>query len=265
MGEISPRHSHARCDMRHLCMGAETSVFPETADIETSSDAYAARFSGPTGAWMLQVQERIVVRLLSESSTKTVLDVGGGHGQLAGPLCRNGYAVTVLASSDSCKRRVAGLVDAGQCRFQVGNVVRMPFSDRAFDAVVCVRLLPHCGAWPALIAELCRVAAKAVVVDYPTTRSLNRIAPAFFGAKKQIEGNTRTWRMFSPAEIRNEFAKHGYQPEKQVGQFFFPMVLHRMLKCRPLSAAMEGVSRLTGLNAWLGSPVIVKMVKAEWH
>jgi ubiquinone/menaquinone biosynthesis C-methylase UbiE len=143
----------------------------------------------------------------------------------------------------------------------VGNVIQMPFPDRAFDAVVCVRLLPHCEAWPAFVAELCRVAARQVIVDYPTNRSLNKIAPAFFGAKKQIEGNTRTWRMFHPAEIAAEFRKHGYRIERQIGQFFFPMVLHRMLKCRPLSAALEGASRMVGLGRLFGSPVIVKMVR----
>ena len=29
--------------------------FPETADIHTSSDEYATRFSGPAGEWMLAV------------------------------------------------------------------------------------------------------------------------------------------------------------------------------------------------------------------
>ena len=242
-------------------MAPDQQTFPETADIETSSDGYAARFAGPTGSWLLSVQERVVLGLLKETSAKTVLDVGGGHGQLAAPVCRAGYAVTVLGSSDLCRRRIAGLVDSGQCRFQVGNVIRLPFPDCAFDAVLCFRLVTHCNHWPELIAELCRVSAREVIVDYPTTRSLNAIAPLLFGAKKQVEGNTREWRLFGPAELRNEFAKHGYRLEKQVGQFFFPMVLHRMLKCKTLSVVLEGASRAIGLNRLFGSPVIVRMVR----
>ena len=55
----------------------------ETADIETSSDGYAARFAGPVGEWMLEIQETITVALLPKTPSATILDVGGGHGQLA--------------------------------------------------------------------------------------------------------------------------------------------------------------------------------------
>ena len=242
-------------------MGTDNSHFPETADIETSSDGYAARFAGATGEWMLSVQERVVLRFLNGTAAKTVLDVGGGHGQLAGPLCRAGYAVTVLGSSDVCRTRISTLADAGQCRFLVGDVLRLPFPDRSFETVLCFRLITHCTKWPSLVAELCRVADRNVIVDYPTSRSLNKIAPALFGAKKQIEGNTRTWRLFIHTEIDGEFARHGYRLDQRRGQFFFPMVLHRMLKCRPVSAAMEGASRLAGLNCLFGSPVIARMVR----
>jgi len=242
-------------------MGTDDSHFPETADIETSSDGYAARFAGATGEWMLSVQERVVLRFLNGTAANTVLDVGGGHGQLAGPLCRAGYAVTVLGSSDACRTRISTLADAGQCRFQVGDVLHLPFPDRSFETVLCFRLITHCTKWPSLVAELCRVADRNVIVDYPTSRSLNKIAPALFGAKKQIEGNTRTWRLFSHAEIDGEFGRHGYRLDQRRGQFFFPMVLHRMLKCRPVSAAMEGASRLAGLNCLFGSPVIARMVR----
>jgi hypothetical protein len=64
--------------------------YPETADIHTSSDEYALRFSGPAGEWMLAVQERIALRMVRRFPDATILDVGGGHGQLALPLCRDG-------------------------------------------------------------------------------------------------------------------------------------------------------------------------------
>ena len=57
-----------------------TCPFPETADIHTSSEEYADRFSGPAGAWMLGVQEKIALRLLRRFEDVSVLDVGGGHG-----------------------------------------------------------------------------------------------------------------------------------------------------------------------------------------
>ena len=63
---------------------ATQGVLPVPApDVETASDDYAARFAGPVGAWMLQVQERAVLELIAPWPGASVLDVGGGHAQLA--------------------------------------------------------------------------------------------------------------------------------------------------------------------------------------
>lgn len=236
-------------------------MFPETADIETSSEAYAARFSGPTGAWMLHVQESIVLDLLKSRHAATVLDVGGGHGQTAIPLCRERMQVTVVASAESCRRRIASVVEHGQCQFTVGNLIQLPFSDQSFDAALCFRLVTHCERWPQLIQELCRVARHAVIIDYPTGQSLNRLAPQLFKAKKKLEGNTRTFRLFRHDELEHEFNRHGFRTGRRAGQFFLPMVLHRMLKCRPLSATLESACRRWGLSRRWGSPVIAEMLR----
>jgi|GEM_PF-135737 len=244
-------------------------AFPETADIETASDDYAQRFAGAVGAWMLKMQETVVLDLLQNHPAVPtlrevgILDVGGGHGQLAVPLCRAKYPVTVVGSAKACVRRIAALVDTGQCRFQVANVLKLPFADRSFDTVLCFRLVTHCARWEELIGELCRVAARAVIVDYPTSQSLNCMAPHLFGAKKKLEGNTRTFRLFRHEEIAGAFARHNFVPGRRCGQFGLPMVLHRRLKCRPLSAVMEGLLRQAGLVRRWGSPVILELRRQE--
>ena len=237
-----------------------TGPFPETADIDTSSDDYATRFAGAAGAWMLDVQERLTLRLLQPPPPTELLDVGGGHGQLAGPLCREGIPVTVLGSADSCRHRIQSIVDQGQCSFVVGNVIELPFPDQSFDTVISFRLLTHCETWPTLVQELCRVSAGPVIVDYPTSQSLNRIAPMLFKAKQKYEKDTRTWRLFLHREVRDAFAANGYHPERRRGQFFLPMVLHRALKSPTLSAPMEALCRIMGLTRLWGSPVITRMV-----
>jgi ubiquinone/menaquinone biosynthesis C-methylase UbiE len=234
-------------------------AYPETADIHTSSEAYAGRFAGAAGAWMLDVQERLTRAMLEDYPGVEILDVGGGHGQLAVPLARAGHPVTVLGSDDSCRRRIQSELDAGRCRFLVGNVVELPFEDNSFDTVLCFRLVTHCAQWPRLIRELCRVARRAVIVDYPTSQSVNVIAPALFGAKKKVEKNTRTWTLFRHRQIHQAFAEGGFVLHRADKQFFLPMALHRILKSRALSAGLEGVCRALGLTALWGSPVIVEM------
>ncbi len=238
----------------------EKTPFPETADIETSNDDYATRFKGATGAWMLEVQERGVLSLLREKAAPgaTVLDVGGGHGQLAIPLCRDGYKVTVIGSAESCRHRISEIVDSGACKFDVGNVVALPYPDKSFDAVVAVRMLTHCSVWPQLVKEMCRVSRGPVITDYPTSQSLNAIAPALFEAKKKYEKNTRTWTLFKHRRVREAFDAAGYAETRRYAQFFLPMVIHRALKCRALSAFLEGTCRVIGLTRLWGTPVIIR-------
>ncbi len=229
---------------------------PETADIETSSDDYARRFSGAAGEWMLTVQERAVLKLIDGRSLSCVLDVGGGHGQLARPLSAVGYQVTVLGSDESCQTRLRDLLQDGKVTFRVGSVLASPFPDRAFELVTSIRLLPHCAAWKALIGELCRVSAQCVLVDYPTTQSVNAFSPLLFGAKKGIEKNTRPYSLFSHAQIDAAFAAHGFRRVGRIAEFFFPMVLHRMLKAPAISSWIEGAARVVGVTSLLGSPVV---------
>jgi SAM-dependent methyltransferase len=231
----------------------------EPADIATSSDAYAARFAGPSGAWLLGVQERLTLAALRAAGARTVLDVGGGHGQLARPMVRDGFDVTVLGSAPVCAHRIRDLVDAQRCRFVTGDVLQLPFPDRSFDAVLSFRLVMHCDEWPRLVAEFCRVARHTVVIDYPLQSGLNALAPWLFAAKKSLERNTRTWRNFRHAELAEAFARHHFLRASRQGQFLWPMVLHRALKSPALSAALE--SATLGLNRRLGSPVIAAFTR----
>ena len=232
--------------------------FPETADIETSSDDYATRFAGPAGEWFLKCQSDIVLDWMKATPGATILDVGGGHGQLAIPLARAGHKVTVLGSDESCRRRIDAEVARGDIAFAVGNVIQLPYPDRHFDVVVSIRLLPHCERWPELVAELCRVARRAVIVDYPATRSLNVFSDALFAMKKKVEKNTRPYRLFTRAEVDAGFARSRFAPAARHPEFFWPMVLHRMLKRPALSTLLESLPRAFGLTHLLGSPVLAR-------
>jgi 2-polyprenyl-3-methyl-5-hydroxy-6-metoxy-1,4-benzoquinol methylase len=232
------------------------SDFPETADIETSSDGYAARFSGPLGDWMLRLQTEQVLAWLAATQATSVLDVGGGHGQLALPLARAGFSVSVLGSAPECARRLQAAPGAPAPAFQTGNVLALPFPDRAFDAVVSVRLLPHCERWLELVRELCRVARRAVVVDYPVCSIGSRLLQPLFGLKKRIEGNTRTWRSFTHAELAEAFSGAGFSRTARCGQFSAPLVIHRLLRQPALSQVIEALPRRLGWTQTHGSPVL---------
>ncbi|MBE9069023.1 methyltransferase domain-containing protein [Leptolyngbya cf. ectocarpi LEGE 11479] len=237
---------------------ALNTLFPETADIETSSEDYATRFAGAIGQWLLQVQETATLKMLAPYPEARVLDVGGGHGQLTQALIEAGYKVTVLGSAAECKARIQTYVDQGQCAFDVGNVLDMPYADNAFDVVISYRFLAHVTRWQEFLKELTRVASRAVMVDYPTVRSVNAIAPALFKFKKGLEGNTRPFICYQEPDITNFCQSLGWRQRQRYAQFFWPMVLHRTLGNPTLSSGLELAPRLTGLTKLFGSPVITK-------
>jgi SAM-dependent methyltransferase len=230
---------------------------PEHADVESSSDAYARRFAGPVGAWFLEVQARTTLELLAGWPGARVVEFGGGHGQLTGPLLDRGHEVTVYASDPACRARVARWVDAGAARFACGDLLQAPFPDGAFDVALAFRLLAHVRRWEALVAELARVARHAVVVDYPSLRSVNALSGATFGWKKGVEGDTRPFRVFRESEIRTALAGGGLRPAARRPQFVLPMALHRALRLAPLSRTLEEAARSVGLTRALGSPVVL--------
>lgn len=230
----------------------------EDADVETSSEGYARRFSGPVGAWFLDVQAATTCELLSPWRGATVLDVGGGHGQLTGPLLAGGHVVTMSGSSLVCRERVLAQLRARDVRFVVGPLVEGPWRERAFDVVLSFRLLPHVPRWRELIADLCRAARHAVVVDYPTRRSVNAVAGTFFSLKKGVEGNTRPFLVFDDDEISDAFEASGFRVTARRSQFLFPMAFHRACRSVRFSRAAETAARATGLQRLLGSPVILR-------
>jgi SAM-dependent methyltransferase len=231
----------------------------EDADVETSSEDYARRFAGPVGAYLLERQAQTTLDLLRPYPAAALLDVGGGHGQVTGPLVEAGYAVTIFASAEACRERVRPWTDAGRAQFRSGDLLRLPFPDRAFDVALAYRLLAHVRRWPDLIGELARVARRAVIVDYPTTRSANAFSGALFGLKKGVEGNTRPFTVFADAQIERAFAARGFRLAERRPQFFFPMALHRAMGVAALSRALERGASALGLTRGLGSPVILRL------
>jgi 2-polyprenyl-3-methyl-5-hydroxy-6-metoxy-1,4-benzoquinol methylase len=235
----------------------------EDADVHSSTPEYARRFGGPTGAWMLSVQRAILMEMLPTATTESVLDIGGGHGQIALPLYESGRGVTVLASSPDCASLLAEYIESGAIAFRVGNLIELPFDEKSFDIVVSFRLMSHCTAWRTLIAEMCRVAESHVIFDYPIWCSSNFFTPMLFKIKRLIEGNTRRYRIFTTKELVREFALHGFKCSALKKQFFFPMGLHRALRSARISAALETIAGMLGLTRLFGSPVIACFTRSS--
>jgi ubiquinone/menaquinone biosynthesis C-methylase UbiE len=236
-----------------------TEIESEQADIETSSIDYSTRFAGEVGEYFLDVQKQITLDLLAGEGIKTVLDVGGGHAQLAVPLVNAGYEVTVTGSDVSCRHFLDKYLARDQFTFHECNFLQLPFADNSFDAVLAFRLLTHEKNWKRLVKEMCRVSRAVVIIDYPDKRSFNTLYDLLFKFKKKYEKNTRTFMLFSRQEIKDEFRQNGYNRFTLKPQFFLPMVIHRFIGRAAISGIIEKLFKVTGLQYIFGSPVIIKI------
>jgi 2-polyprenyl-3-methyl-5-hydroxy-6-metoxy-1,4-benzoquinol methylase len=231
----------------------------EDADVETASAGYAKRFDSPVGEWMLCTQMEITEDLLRDLEGASLLDVGGGHGQVAPTLANHGLKVSVLASSPAAVG--AGLrpsLDSGRVHLITGDLRRPPLEDRSFDVVLSYRLLAHTRDLSGLVAGLTRLARRTVIVDYATTRSFNAAADLLFSAKMKVEQNTRTFLVMKDQDLAALFQKEGFALRARRPQFFWPMALHRALRTPSLSRGLEGLAAIIGFRGLFGSPVIAR-------
>ena len=209
------------------------------------------------------MQRETVLAALPDGSHQSVLEIGGGHGQLAAPLASAGYHVTVFGSSAACRERVGSGSHNNPIYFVSGDILHLPFPDNSFDIVVSVRLLSHMENWRGLISEMCRVARHTVILDFPSLTSINVLSLGTFGLKRRIEGNTRRYRSFLETSLRREFGRHFFRKEGAWRQFTLPMAVHRLLKGARWLERAEEFMRKIGLTGVIGSPVILRMDWAD--
>jgi ubiquinone/menaquinone biosynthesis C-methylase UbiE len=231
-----------------------------TPDIETSGDDYARRFDGPVGVYFLDVQARSVESFLQKlGNVPRILEVGGGHAQLTGFLRSRGHAVVVQGSDPICARRVQPLLSPGSSngRFVASDLLSLPFRDESFDVVIAVRLLAHVNDDDTFLAELGRVARRAVIVDFAPLASANVLAPVLFRVKRLLEGNTRPFFVHSRLRLARKMRRLGFERFNYVKQFAVPMGLHRAIGRPSLSERSEAVMRSCGITRLIGSPVMM--------
>lgn len=223
----------------------------------TSFDA--ARFGGPIGRMLLEDQERVLVEFLGDVAGRRVLDLGTGTGRAAMALARQGARVTgVDASSQmlSVARQRAGQ-EGLAIEFNEGDAHALAFPDGAFDAAVCFRLLMHVPDWRGCLGELCRVADRRLVIDFPSRFSTASLQAVWRQATSALGRRVEAYRVFSPREIERELSRHGFQIVAAHRQFVLPIALHKLIGSPRFTRALEGGLAGIGLLRLAGSPVTI--------
>jgi len=219
----------------------------------------AMRFGGPIGELVAATQEQQVAEFLAPIEGRRVLDVGTGTGRAAIALAKRGADVTgvdasaeMLAAAER-RARQAGL----QVTFRRDDVHHLAFADRAFDSVVCLRVLMHTPDWTQSLGELCRVAQQRIVLDFPAAFSAAAVESAARRLVKPFAPRTEAYRVFSVGAIEHELSVNGFRLVAQHRQFVLPIALHKRVGSRGWTERVEAVLSRAGLLARVGSPVTI--------
>ena len=216
----------------------------EDADVETSSEGYARRFAGPVGRFFLERQAEATLDLLRPFPGASVLDVGGGHGQVTGPLVAAGHAVTRPRQRRllrGARARVDGARGARASSPAICWPRRSPTArSTSSSPTACC---PTCAAGRSWWRRSAASPACAVVRGLPDAAQRQRARPTSSSASRRESRGTRAPSPCSPTrEVERAFASHGFLPTGRRPQFFFPMALHRGLRSAPLARGLEGAA-----------------------
>ena len=224
------------------------------------------RFSGPIGEYLLETQESLLMEAFKPLATggsggvlagATLLDVGTGTGRAAIGLARAGAGVVgVDASSEMLDVARERATAAGvPVTFDVGDAHALPFSAGHFDGAVSLRVLMHTPDWSRCVGELCRVARRRVVVDFPSLSSLAALESGVRHVRRAAGHKVEAYRVMSERSVIAVFEAHGYRVVRIHRQFVLPIALHKAMGSLALTRGVEGVLAAVGLLGLAGSPV----------
>jgi len=217
------------------------------------------RFGGPIGQMIAAEQARVLANMIGRIQDRTILDVGTGTGRAALLLARGAARVTAVDASEEmleeARRRAAEQMV--KVDFQRGDAHHLEFQDRSFDVVVCLRVLMHTPDWRQSLGELCRVANRLVIFDYPSATSVALAQSVMRRVFSAVGGRTEAYRVFRHSTITRALADSGFRVRSVHRQFVLPIQLHKAIGSRGFTTRSERLLDRLGLLRLCGSPVTV--------
>jgi len=215
------------------------------------------RFGGKIGELVASQQAQVLANMVGTVKDRRILDVGTGTGRAALLFARGGARVTGVDASpqmlEVARRRAAA--EGVGVSFLEGDAHALNFHDRSFDVVVSLRVLMHTPEWRRCVAELCRVADRLVVIDYPSARSLAALQAMMRRIAYRFGRRTEPYSVFSDRTIAQALDVNGFRVRSVHKQFVLPIALHKSIGSPGLTQTVEGVLDRVGLLRLFGSPV----------
>lgn len=221
------------------------------------------RFGAEFGTFLQKTEIETFSSML-DGHRGSVLDVGAGTGKLSIPLRRQARSVmSVDGSKEMLRIAVSKAAAEGlTLRLAICDAGRLCFKNGSFDSVVCSRVLMHLSDWREVLTELCRVARRAVVVDFPPWRSFAGVDASMRRLLSLLGWRGRRYNAFWIRSVARELERSGFEIVAVEKRFFLPTAFHRWLNRPGMSVRIERLCRAVGLLRSAGAPVTIKAVRA---
>jgi ubiquinone/menaquinone biosynthesis C-methylase UbiE len=192
--------------------------------IGNASPKYEA--SNPVVRHLLKRFLRRVDEAASELRPASVLDVGCGEGIVTERLAHNLAPAKVLGvdADEGHLKEEWEARSAPNLAFATGSAYDLPFGDSSFDLVCCIEVLEHLERPRDALAEMSRVAGRALILSVPNEPSW-RISHLLAGRNVRTLGNTpghiNHWSKRAFADLVSEYGRS----EKATAVFPWTLVI----------------------------------------
>ena len=213
-----------------------------------------SHFGGPVGRLIVEMQEHVLLDFLGGSCPLTALDVGTGTGRAAFAMTQGGVRVTGADASREMLK-VAGRRSAENglaVVFLPGDAHALPFADRSFDVVVSLRMLMHTPDWRRCLAEMCRVARRRLIFDYPPLVSFAALQTASRKAAQLVGRRVEAYHVLRTGAVRSVLHANGFEVVKMDRQFVLPIAFHKWIGSNSFYCQFRACAGGHGSIAWVG-------------
>jgi ubiquinone/menaquinone biosynthesis C-methylase UbiE len=133
---------------------------------DRAADFYDSTRGHPAG-----VSEKIASALANNLPPNArLLEVGIGTGRIARPLLDHGFAITGVDISRKMMKRLSKQLDSANSTIDLAeaDALRLPFSNRVFNAAISVHVIHLVSEWKKLLFEVHRVISKpgSITIGY---------------------------------------------------------------------------------------------------
>ena len=115
----------------------------------------------------------------------------------------------------------------------------------------------HTPDWRQSLAELCRLARRRVVIDYPALWSVAALQAAARRVAQRFGSPVEAYRVFTDRAVRQALAANGFRVADSHRQFVRPIARHKALGSAAATTRLEAALAAAGLCRAFGSPVTI--------